>query len=170
MLTACTVHQADEAPPLTGPSGAATTVSLTASPDSISQDGGSQSRITITVFGPDGKPMARPPSLRLDMFVNGVQQDYGTLSARTVVPNGNGDAVAVYTAPPPPPGNQFGTCNGLAGTCIDIVATPIGTNFNAVSPQSVLLRLVPPGVILPPAGTPTAAFTFSPDPRRRVCR
>ena len=26
------------------------------------------------------------------------------------------------------------------------------------------IRLVPPGVILPPAGTPTAAFTFSPQP------
>src|SRR5215210_6951798 len=96
-LTAC-VHKADEAPALTGPSGAATTVSLAASPDTISHDGGSQSRITITVFGPDGKPLSRPPSLRLDMFVNGIQQDYGTLSARTVVPNGNGEVVAVYTA------------------------------------------------------------------------
>src|SRR5215210_2765493 len=97
-LTACTVHKADEAPALTGPSGSATSVSLAASPDSISHDGGSQSRITITVFGPDGKPFSRPPSLRLDMFVNGIQQDYGTLSARTVVPNGNGEVVAVYTA------------------------------------------------------------------------
>jgi PKD repeat protein len=161
-VTACTVQKADEPPPLAGPSGAATSVSLTASPDSISHDGGSQSRITITVFGPDGKPFARPPSLRLDTFVNGVQADYGTLSARTVVPNGNGEAVVVYTAPPPPPGSVFPTCNGLAGTCVDIVATAIGTNFETAAPQSVLLRLIPPGVIQPPASTPTAAFTFSP--------
>ena len=97
------------------------------------------------------------------MFVNGVQQDYGTLSARTVVPNGNGEATRVHRAAAAAR-NLFGTCRGLAGTCIDIVATPIGTNFETVAPQSVLLRLVPPGVILPPAGTPTAAFTFSPTP------
>ena len=158
-LTACTVHKADEAPALTGPSGAATAVSLAASPDTISHDGGSQSRITITAFGPDGKPLSRPPSLRLDMFVNGIQQDYGTLSARMVVPNGSGEAVAVYTAPPPPPANVFGTCNGLAGTCVEVVATVIGTNFEAASPQSVRIRLVPPGVIVPPGATPTASFT-----------
>jgi PKD repeat protein len=161
-IAACAGHKADEAPPLTGPSGAATSISLSASPDSISHDGGSQSRITVTVLGPDGKPFSRPPTLRVDMFVNGVQQDYGTLSARTAVPNGNGEAILTYTSPPPPPGNLFGTCNGLAGTCVEILATPIGTNFEAAAPKSVLLRLVPPGVILPPAGTPTAAFTFSP--------
>src|SRR6185295_5097327 len=105
-----------------------------------------------------------PPTLRLDMFVNGIQRDYGTLSARTIAPNGAGTAVAQYTAPPPPPGNLFGTCNGLAGTCIQIVASAIGTNFETVAPQSVQLRLVPPGVILPPAGTPTAAFRYSPQP------
>jgi PKD repeat protein len=162
-LTGC-VKKAEEAPALTGPSGASTSIGLTASPDSISHDGGSQSRITVTVFGPDGKPFQRPPSLRLDMFVNGIQQDYGTLSARTIVPNGVGEAVATYTAPAPPPGNLFGTCNGLAGTCIQIVASAIGTSFDTVAPQSVVLRLVPPGVILPPAGTPTAAFRFSPQP------
>ena len=163
-LTACTMHRADAPPSLTGPSGAATTVSLTASPDSISHDGGSQSRITVTVFGPNGRPLDRPPTLRLDTFVNGIQQDFGTLSARTVVPNSAGEAFAVFTAPPPPPGSVFPTCLGLAGTCVEIVATPMGTDFGAAAPKSVLIRLVPPGVILPPAGTPTAAFVFSPSP------
>jgi PKD repeat protein len=163
-LTACTMHRADAPPSLTGPSGAATSVTLTASPDSISFDGGSQSRITVTVFGPNGKPLDRPPTLRLDTFVNGVQQDFGTLSARTIVPNAAGEAFAVFTAPPTPPGSIFGTCQGMAGTCVDIVATPIGTSFDAVSPRSVLIRLVPPGVIPPPASTPTAAFTYSPSP------
>src|SRR6185295_9426224 len=98
-LTGC-VHKAEEAPALTGPSGSATSISLTASPDSINHDGGSQSRITVTVFGPDGKPFGSnppPPTLRLDMFVNGIQRDYGTLSARTIAPNGAGTAVAQYT-------------------------------------------------------------------------
>jgi PKD repeat protein len=163
-LTACVVHKAEAPPSLSGPSGAATSVTLTASPDSISHDGGSQSRITVTVLGPNGRPFDRPPTLRLDTFVNGIQQDFGTLSARTIVPNAAGEASAVFTAPPTPPGSNFGTCQGMAGTCVEIVATPIGTSFEAASPQSVLIRLVPPGVILPPASTPTAAFTFSPNP------
>jgi PKD repeat protein len=102
--------------------------------------------------------------LRVDMLVNGVPQDFGTLSARTVVTNADGIATVIYTAPPTPPGSQFGTCNGLSGTCIEIVATPTGSSFAGANPQSVVIRLVPPGVILPPAGTPTAAFTFSPSP------
>jgi PKD repeat protein len=163
-LAACTVHKADTPDGFIGPSGAALSVSVSATPDSISHDGGSQSRITVTVLGPNGKPLDRPPTLRLDTFVNGIQQDFGTLSARTIVPNAAGEAFAVFTAPPTPPGSNFGTCQGMAGTCVEIVATPIGTSFDAVSPRSVLIRLVPPGIILPPASTPTAAFTFSPTP------
>jgi PKD repeat protein len=164
-LTAC-VHKT-EAPALTGPSGSATSITIAASPDSISHDGGSQSRITVTVFGPDGRPLSRPPSLPIDTFVNGVQQDYGTLSARTVVPNSNGEVVVVYTAPPPPPGNLFGTCRlpgnrEVAGTCIEIVATPLGTAFEGSTPQSVQIRLMPPGVIVAPGSTPTASFTVTP--------
>jgi PKD repeat protein len=47
---------------------------------------------------------------------------------------------------------------------VDIVATPTGTDFQTAASQSVRIRLVPPGVILPPASTPTAAFTLSPSP------
>jgi PKD repeat protein len=158
-LAACTMHSADPAPPLTGPSGPATQVTLQAIPDSISQDGGSQSSIRITAIGPNGRPLANLP-LRLDMIVNGVPQDFGTLSARTVATNADGVATVTFTAPPATP--LFGTCQGLPGTCIDIVATPIGSGFDAAAPQTTQIRLVPPGVILPPAGTPTAAFTFSP--------
>ena len=42
----CTVKNS-EAPPLTGPSGLALTLNLNAIPDSISQDGGSQSSIAF---------------------------------------------------------------------------------------------------------------------------
>jgi PKD repeat protein len=169
-LTACTVQKADELPELTSPSGAAMSISVAASPDSISF-GGSVSQISVAVFGPNGRPYegSTRPTIRLEMFVNGVQQDFGTLSRSTVVPESNGVAVAVYTSPPPPPGDLFGTCRGFVGACVEIVATPIATqanptSFEAVSPQSVMLRLVPTGVIRPPASTPTAAFTFSPSP------
>src|SRR5262249_21482380 len=102
--------------------------------------------------------------LRLDMSVAGQPGDFGTLSARTIVTGSDGQASTVYTAPPSPPNGVFGTCNGLPGTCVLIVATPTSTNFGTLSPESVQIRLAPPGVILPPAQTPTAQFTISPTP------
>ena len=66
-LAGCTVHQT-EAPGLTGPSGLALTIRVTALPDSISQDGGSQSSIQVTAIGPDGQPKNAVP-VRVDMFV-----------------------------------------------------------------------------------------------------
>jgi PKD repeat protein len=75
------------------------------------------------------------------------------------VTGSDGRAHVVYTAPPPPPPATAGS-----GTRVTIVATAIGTNFQASSSQLVDIRLVPPGVILPPADTPTAAFTVSGTP------
>src|SRR5882672_1753267 len=161
-LAGCTVHQT-AAPGLSGPSGLALTIQVTASPDSISQDGGSQSSIQVTATGPDGKPKTGLP-LRIDMFVGGVGQDYGTLSGRTIVTNSSGVASVVYTAPPSPTAGIFGVCKGLPGNCVDIVATASGSGFETAAPESVTIRLVPLGVIQPPAGAPTAAFTFSPQP------
>jgi len=158
----CVVHNT-EPPALTGPSTSALNLTLTATPDSISQDGGSQSSIRVTAIGPDGRPMSSLP-LRMDMSVNGVAQDFGTLSARTIVTNNAGVATVVFTAPAPPPNGLFGTCNGLPGTCVSIVATATGSNFFAANTESVRIRLVPLGVILPPAGAPTPAFTVTPTP------
>ena len=156
----CTVKDA-QAPPLSGPSGLALTLTVTASPDSISQDGGSQSSIKVTAIGPDGRPVSGLP-IRVDMMVNGVAQDFGTLSARAIVTNGDGVATVVFTAPPSPPNGVFGTCGSLPGTCVSIVATATGTNFDTANSQSVKIRLVPPGILLPPPDTPTASFQFSP--------
>lgn len=151
---ACTVHKA-AAPPLTGPSELAQSMSIRATPDSISQDGGSQSSIVITVLDPNGKGISGLP-IRLDMQVNGVVQDFGTLSARTVVTDSNGRATVVYTAPPAPPVNLGGS-----GTLVEIIATIMGTNFIAAQSQNVQIRLMPPGVILPLVRF-VPNFTFSP--------
>jgi PKD repeat protein len=158
----CTVKNT-EAPALTGPSGLALTLRVNAIPDSISQDGGSQSSVKVTAIGADGKALSGLP-LRLDMIVNGVAQDYGTLSARSVVTNTDGVATAVYTAPPSPVNGVFGTCSSLPGNCVSIMATPTATNFTTANPEQVQIRLVPTGVVLPPAGAPAAAFTISPTP------
>jgi PKD repeat protein len=95
------------------------------------------------------------------MIVAGVVQDFGTLSARSIVTDSSGVAAAVYTAPPAPPPSSGGTA-----TVVGIRATPSGSNAAAstASRQAVEVRLVPPGVLLPPAGTPTASFTVSPSP------
>src|SRR5438034_8082839 len=151
---ACTLGN-PEAPALKGPSEFAQSMSIRATPDSISQDGGSQSSIVVTVLDPNGRGISGL-AVRLDMQVDGVVQDFGTLSARTVVTDSNGRASAIYTAPPAPPASLGGS-----GTLVQIIATITGTNFIAAQSQNVEIRLVPPGVILPPAGTPTANFTFS---------
>lgn len=153
---ACTVHQTEPPAPM-GPSDFALSIDVAATPDSISQDGASQSSIVITAKGASGAPKSGV-SLRLDMEVGGVVQDFGTLSARTVVTGSDGRASAIYTAPAASP------IAGGAGTFISILATAIGTNAQGQASRSASIRLVPPGVILPPAGTPTAAFTVTPTP------
>lgn len=166
-LMGCTVHQT-EAPDLAGPSEFALSFGITASPDALSQDGGSQSAIVVMAHDASGRPRSAL-SFRLDMMVSGVPVDYGTLSSKTIVTNGEGRATAVYTAPPPlPVGANLPTCSssvfnpGLPGGCVQIVATPIGSDFSTARSQAVDIHLIPLGVILPPSETPSAQFTFSP--------
>src|SRR5262245_18172688 len=164
-LTACTVHQT-EAPPPAGPSDLAHSSRIEALPDAMGLDGGSQSSIRITAIGPNGRPEAGV-TYRVDMAVETsrgmIAQDFGSLSARTVVTGSDGIARVVYTAPPAPPNGIIGTCLGLPGSCVTIIATPTGTTgFGDIAPPSVPISLVPLGVILPPTTTPTPCMTFSP--------
>src|SRR5262245_2025266 len=101
LLSACTVQQT-EIPDLMGPSDLALSVTVTATPDQLSQDGSSQSTIVVSARGPNGEA-ASNVSFRMDMFASGTFVDYGTLSARTVATGNDGRATVTYTAPPPPP-------------------------------------------------------------------
>lgn len=157
LATACTVHQ-DNVPSLTGPSELALSVAITATPDSISQDGASQSAVVVFARGPNGAAISGV-ALRLDIAVGGVVQDFGTLSAKSIVTDANGRAAAVYTAPPAPPPSAGGS-----GTLVTIMVTPTGSNFQTAVSHTVDIRLVPTGVILPPGQTPTASFSFTPTP------
>jgi PKD repeat protein len=156
MTAACT-HQADSAPPLAGPSQLAMAVTMTANPDRISLDGGSQSLVTVQVRGPNGQVQVNVP-LRVDMVVNGVVQDYGKLNARNIVTGTDGNAFVVYTAPALAAGaNQpFST--------VSIQAIIVGTDAAAAVTHAVIISLVQSGVILPPADTPTASFVVTPTP------
>ncbi len=165
--TGCTVHQT-EAPALTGPSEFALSLSMSASPDTLSQDGRSTSTIVVTARDVNGKPLANV-SLRLDMRVDGQAGDFGTLSNRTVSTGSDGRASVVYTAPAPPPvGASAGICSGnimsgaVPGRCVLVVATTIGGNYTTTSSSEVLIRLVPTGAIVPSFSTPAASFTTAP--------
>ncbi len=151
----CTVNETD-APPLAGPSEFALSINMQAVPDSIYQDGASQSAITIEARGPDSQPVRALP-LRVEMYVDGVLADFGTLSARTTVTGDDGRARVTYTAPPRPIESTGG------GRMLTVTATPIGGDYRAEVARQVDIRLVPPGIIMPPPGAPPAvAFNFSP--------
>ena len=91
LAMAC-VHQ-DKVPSLTGPSEFGQGVAITATPDSISQDGASQSAIVVFVRGPNGESLSGV-ALRLDIMVGGVVQDFGRLSAKNIATDSNGRAAA----------------------------------------------------------------------------
>jgi len=157
---ACTVDQAAP-PPLTGPSELATSLSVTATPDTINQDGSSKSTVIIAAHGPSGQAMTGL-SVRVDMAVGGVAQDFGTLSARNLVTGSDGRVSVTYTAPPAPPPAAAGKIN-----VVSIVASPVSNNAQGVvaaGGSSADIRLTPIGVILPPADAPTPAFVVSPTP------
>jgi PKD repeat protein len=161
---ACTTSQTT-VPPVSGPSELALSLRLVAVPDSINQDGSSKATVEVTAFDANGKTCSGLP-VHMDTAVGGAIEDFGTLSARDVVTGSNGKAQTVYTAPPPP-----SSAAANSGSTVMIVATPSSSvgcgsnqsvgNFNPANRQQVAIRLVPVGLIPPPADTPTAKFTSS---------
>jgi hypothetical protein len=164
---ACVVNSTD-VPPLTGPSEMALSFGLTASPDTITQDGASQSRIVLSAFDASGKP-AVGQSFRLDMLVDGAYSEFGTLSTRTLLTGSDGKATAVYTAPPVMPKfGFFDLCSPsifsapTPNNCVQIVATTIGNGFSANNYNKVVdIHLIPPVNSRPP-DAPLANFIYSP--------
>jgi PKD repeat protein len=138
---------------------------VSAQPDTLTQDGASQSSITVLAYDRNGKP-ASGQTFRLEMQVNGSIQDFGTLSPRSIVTDSTGRATAVYTAPAPPvAGSTIPTCSSFASTtvtgpCVNIVAIATKSNALAVQSDITAIRLTPPGILLP--GGPKAAFTITP--------
>lgn len=156
----CTTKKTD-APPLTGPSGFALQLAVQATPDSILQDGASQAAIQIDATGADARPV-RGLALRIETALmvtdadgNAVPsfQDFGTLSTKTAVTGEDGRARVLFTAPPRP-AEPVDT-----GTVIRFYVTPIGNDYQGQQPRFVSLRLITPGVLLPPNGAPVPSFT-----------
>ncbi len=152
----CTVKET-EAPDLAGPSELALALHVQAIPDVLVQDGQSQSTIQVEALGPDGRPV-RSLAVKLDVLADGIIVDFGTLSTKLVVTGEDGRARLTYTAPPKP----FESTG--FGTIVTILATPISGDFRGAVSRQVDIRLMPPGVILPPNSPPQPAFVVSPIP------
>ncbi len=91
-LAACTVTDT-VAPPLAGPSEMSLSLAITATPDVLSQDGRSVSRIRVSARDPNNQPVSKT------LYVEIEGGDFGTLSTREVTTI-NGEAEFTYTAPP----------------------------------------------------------------------
>jgi PKD repeat protein len=151
--SACTVKKT-EAPPVSGPSELGTAVTLQALPDTLPQDGASQSQIVVQARDANNGPV-RSLAVRIDITVNGIVQDFGQLSSRNVSTGSDGRTSVIYTAP-----KAADTVDHA--TVVSLRVTPVGSDAAAQTARFVDIRLVPPGVITPPVGV-APDFTVSPD-------
>lgn len=169
-LAGCTVHQSDP-PTLTGPSGLALSISVTTSPQSISQNGSDVAVVTAkAIFTDPATGQTTPKSNLLINFsteVAGQPQDFGTLKSRTDTTKADGTASTTFTAPTMPLAGNTAPCAPLPSCTVTVVATVANaTSANQAitnAQASTTILLTPPGVIAPPAFTPKAAFTFLPN-------
>lgn len=152
VLPGCTLKDA-EAPPLVGPSELGLSLQMEAIPDTLTQDGISQSRIIITARDANSRPVAGL-ELKIETCVSDpsgtICSDYGYLSQRSVVTGSSGRAELTYTAPP---------ASAAAVGFVTILATPVGSNAANALPRSITIRLLPAGAV---NALPIPAFTFLP--------
>jgi PKD repeat protein len=154
MVAGCTVKGVEQ-PPFAGPSTLALSITMKATPDTLLQDGASQSIITITALDAEGRTRTIP--LRADIAVDGIVQDFGRLSTKQPVTNG---APLIYTSPPSPI-----LAAGQVAQTVTIRVTPTdGSAFDGRGEFSreVDILLVPQGVVLPTNPNLLPAFVFTP--------
>lgn len=151
-VSACTTKKV-EPPAPSGPSELATSLTLSASPDVLTQDGQSTSQIVIFARDANAQPI-RGLSLRVDIMVGGVVTDFGLLSAKNLSTGSDGRAVTVYTAP-----KNVDSVDRQ--TRVTISVTPLSGDARSDLPRQVDIRLVPPGVV---GGGPTTVPDFSISP------
>jgi PKD repeat protein len=149
LVAGCAVHQ-DGAPSTTsGPAQSALSLKLTATPDSLLQDGSQSARIAITAFDPTGKAVA--VNVRLSVSPS----NFGTLSAATVATRADAANPTIVTYIPPASTNGQATTVNVQATLIDSNSATTGSSSNQVS-----LFLSPAGALA--ASAPMASFAVSP--------
>ena len=153
-LTGCTLERA-ALPPLAGPSESALSLTMTATPDVILQDGIGSSVVGIVARDASGQP-ASGVALEAEIFVNDVRVDFGSLSSRRIATNKDGRAAITYYAPAAPPPTA------ADDVTVTVMVTSIGRNFANAIRRAVLIRLLRPGIVLPPNRPPSPELFFSP--------
>jgi PKD repeat protein len=150
-LAGCTVKDVDT-PQLAGPSSLARTILISIDRDTLLQDGLQEAAIRLTANVQPGE--SENVRLRAQVFVDGVAQDFGTLSNKSPIT----PTTIFYRAPAAPQG-----ANGQVPTTVTIAVTPDDSgDFRAEVARTVQLQVIPPGVILPTNPNLAAAFTFTP--------
>lgn len=153
---ACTTNKS-EAPAIAGPSELGLSLQVTASPDVLTMDGASQSVVAILARNANGQPQGGV-GLRIETRVGATLVDIGRLSTKFVTTGGDGRASVSFTAPlSPPEGNS-----DSGAEVVTVRVIPVSSDYSNAVERSVDIRLLPRGVILPPAGVPVASFVFSP--------
>lgn len=136
-VSACGVSK-QEAPSLTGPSGFAQSLQVTAAPQILSRDGSSTSTITVLARNADGTPMANR-RLFLDASA-------GTLASSEVNTTSDGRASTTYIAPG----------QNVPVNAVTIFVTPIEAGDRAnTHGTSVIIEVVGPDI-------PVPSFNFNP--------
>lgn len=151
VLPGCTVKDVDQ-PALAGPSTFAHSLVMVADRDTLTQNGVDFTDIRIQSISPTGQ--SENLSLRAQVFVDGVAQDFGTLSTKTPIT----PATVRYTAPQ---GSVLAA--GQVPTTVTIRVTPSSSgDFRGEVARQIDIRLVPQGVILPTNPNLVPAFTWTP--------
>lgn len=142
-----------EVPALAGPSTLAYSILLTASTDTLIQDGVSSATIEITARDTAGQAINGRP-LRAAILVDGIVQDYGSLSTKSPLTGGT----LRYTAPAPST-----LPAGQVAQTVTVAVTPTDQgDFRNEFARGVDIRLIPQGVILPNNPSLSPAFTVTP--------
>ena len=148
----CTVKDVD-APALAGPSTFARSIVMVADRDALTQNGQDFTDIRITATGPTGQ--SENIALRAQIYVDGVAQDYGTLSTKNPVT----PTTIRYTAPA-----ASTLAAGQVPQTVSIRVTPAsGGDYRGEVPREIDLRLIPQGIILPTNPNLAAVFTVAPE-------
>ncbi len=139
-------------PALAGPSTFAHSIIMVADRDTLTQNGLDFTDIRITSLSPSGQ--SENIALRAQVYVDGVPQDFGTLSTKAPITPGT----IRYTAPPAStlPAGQVPTIVTIA------VTTASSGDFRAENIRQIDIQLLPQGIILPTNPNLVANFTFTP--------
>lgn len=152
-IIGCTLDK-QEAPGLVGPSTAALSIAMTASPERLTQDGSSQSQITVETRDVSGQALAN-----IQIRWQAVLSDGRVLtpSSVTSATDGNGRATTIITAPAAPASLP------TAPVTIAVTATPLNPPLGTgATTRLVNLELIPPVGTPAANNAPVAAFTYQP--------